>query len=305
MSEENDSLSPESLSEQDAPSLINQSWDLDFPSDELGDESRVNFDVEEGTQEITRRMDRPALAFADQSWQLDFPDPALNNLEEEQPPSSLAASSQSDMPPAPPENKSLHTPVSAQLIAQENFFKMTSPMETPWTLQQFFDGEIDLDAELSKRFPKMPMLSIIKFRTLGTSTGRKVANLSSQDGTAILTIDADMITKSVQMSFTFGSMLTLRFQLYDLNDANRRRWLELMRREQGGLAFLWGPNRWENDYLVCITRKYFSNLYAFSPSGFEAAIRLTPDITVSLLDWLEEVWAAYFDQEDNPDLLTW
>ena len=42
----------------------------------------------------------------------------------------------------------------------------------PWTLQQFFNGEIDLDVELVKRFPSMPLMSTIHFRSLGTRTGR-------------------------------------------------------------------------------------------------------------------------------------
>jgi hypothetical protein len=176
--------------------------------------------------------------------------------------------------------------------------------ETPWTLQQFFDGEIDLDKELSKRFPTIPPMTTIKFRTLGSRSGRKVA---TQDGNASLIIDADVDTKVVQMSFSYGSMLTLRFSLNSLNDSDRSRWLELMRREQGGLAFLWGPSRWNEDYLICIARKYSTNIYAFSPRNFESAIRMTASVTTELLNWLEEVWTTVPEPEDDDDspLLTW
>ncbi|MCU0511947.1 MAG: hypothetical protein MUE40_05175 [Anaerolineae bacterium] len=181
-----------------------------------------------------------------------------------------------------------------------------APEEAPWTLQQFFNGEIDLDVELSKRFPAMPMLSIIKFRTLGTSSSRRVATLATQDNAATLTVDADVATRVIQLSFTLGSMLTLRFGLNDLSDMDRNRWLELMRRDAGGLAFLWGPERWGTDYMICISRKYFTNLYAFSPHNFEAAVRLTPAVTKQLLDWLDELWKIYLKPDDEPPtLLTW
>lgn len=180
------------------------------------------------------------------------------------------------------------------------------PEQTPWTLQQFFDGEIDLDVELSRRFPNMPLLSTIKFRTLGSQSGRKVAMLETQDGGASLTLDADMTTRAVQLSFSFGSMLTLRFQLDELSDMDRERWLELMHREQGGLAFLWGAARWEADYVICISRRYYTNLYAFSPNQFEAGVRLTPNVMKQVLAWLGDIWLSEPpDDEDDAPLLTW
>jgi len=110
----------------------------------------------------------------------------------------------------------------------------------------------------------------------------------------------------IQISFTFGSMITLRFGLSELSDTDRKRWLELMRRQQGGLAFLWGPRRWTSDYLICITRKYHSNLYAFSPNNFESAVRMTSDVTTKLLDWLDEFWQDDAPpNEEPPQLLTW
>lgn len=207
--------------------------------------------------------------------------------------------------PAPrPEAKVL----DSQALTAQPETAMTAPSndEAPWTLQQFFNGDIDLDAELAKRFPTMPMMSMVKFRTLGSTSGRRVATLSSQDGSASLTFDGDMATKVVQMSFTLGSMLTLRFTMNDLSDLDRARWLELMRREEGGLAFLWGQARWANDYVICIARKYFTNFYAFSPHNFEAAVRFTPSVVGQVLDWLEEVWTSGPPPEETPPtLLTW
>ncbi|MEQ8672417.1 MAG: hypothetical protein RLP44_08795 [Aggregatilineales bacterium] len=182
-----------------------------------------------------------------------------------------------------------------------------SPKNPPWTLQQFFNDEIDLDVELATRFQNMPVLSIFRERGLGTKSGRGVATLSSGDGAAQVIFDADATTKTVQMSFTFGAMLTLRFSLDSLTDANRDRWLALMRRREGGLSFLWGPSRWEHDYLICISRQYHTNIYAFSPNNFEAGARMTPDVLNKLLDWLDKFWNAddADGTDESPDLLTW
>jgi len=194
-----------------------------------------------------------------------------------------------------------------QALQEQETALATRGDQTPWTLQQFFNGEIDLDIELSKRFPSMPMMTLIKFRTLGSKSGRRVTTLASQDGSASVTIDADAETKVIQLSFTLGSMMTLRFNLSNLSDADRARWLDLMQREQGGLAFLWGPQRWQEDYIICISRQYHANMYAFSPNNFEAGIRMTPQVAKQLLDWLEEVWQENNDDDGNGDspLLTW
>jgi hypothetical protein len=179
--------------------------------------------------------------------------------------------------------------------------------QTPWILQQFFDGEIDLDQELMKRFPTVPVLNSVKFRSLGSRSGRKVATLMTQDGSAQLIIDADIENKVIQLSFQYGSMMTLRYSLAHLSDSDRSRWLELMQREQGGLAFLWGASRWQDDYLICISRKIGTNIYAFSPRNFESAIRLTSPVIKELLVWLEEIWTHKPEPpaEDDAPLLTW
>lgn len=177
---------------------------------------------------------------------------------------------------------------------------------TPWVLQQFFNGEVDLDVELAQRFQSMPVMATINFRSTGTKSKRGVATMTTQDGSAQVIIDVDAVSKIAQFSFTFGSMLTLRFKLDELSDVDRSRWLELMRRKEGGLTFLWGPNRWDHDYLICVSRRYFTNLYAFSPHNFEAVIRMTPEITRSLLNWLETFWKESAPAKDEPPaLLTW
>jgi len=196
--------------------------------------------------------------------------------------------------------------ISAQLVEIDDSIALAQTTSNPpWTLQQFFDGEIDLDVELARRFPSMPMMSILKTRTLGTNSGRKVAELSSQDGAAGMIIDADTVSKVIQLSFTFGSMLTLKFVMSDLNNMDRERWVELMRRDAGGLAFLWGTKRWTSDYMICISRKHFTNMYAFSPNNFEAGVRITPTVIKDLLDWLEKIWDEPEPDDEPPQLLTW
>lgn len=190
--------------------------------------------------------------------------------------------------------------------AEDIVIDAPAPVGPPWTLQQFFNDEIDLDAELASRFQRMPVMSRIALRDLGKRSDRAVATLSSQDGAAQLIIETDAATRIMQLSFTYGSMLTLRFTLRDLSDVDRTRWLQLMRREQGGLSFLWGPSRWESDYLVCIARRYYVNVYAFSPHQFEAGVRMTPDVLTKLLDWLAGFWREEpRDTPNDPPLLTW
>jgi hypothetical protein len=177
----------------------------------------------------------------------------------------------------------------------------------PWTLEQFFKGKIDLDKELVMRFPNMPLMSVISFRSLGSNTHRGVATLSTADGGASLVVDATaMGNRTLQFSFTYGSMLTLRFKLDTLSELDRSRWLDLMRRKQSGLTFLWGQARWENDYVICVSRKHYTSLLAFSQNHFEAAVRITPNVTKQLVDWIEGFWKALPPPEDDsPQLLTW
>lgn len=189
--------------------------------------------------------------------------------------------------------------------------EMKSPLgNVPWTLEQFFKGKIDLDKELVMRFPNMPLMSNIVFRNLGSNTQRGVATLNSPDGAATLVVDANAQTGVIQFSFTYGSMLTLRFKLDDLSDMDRARWLDLMRRKQGKQGtptFLWGQARWERDYVICVTRRYYTSLLAFSQNHFEAAVRMKPDVTRALVDWMESLWKQPNEPEEEqpPQLLSW
>lgn len=180
-----------------------------------------------------------------------------------------------------------------------------SPQQPPWLLQQFFDGDINLEGELGRRFPALPVMSIVRFRGLGQRSGRYVAALSTQDGSATLTIDADVNTRDLQMTFGLGSMLSNRFELYGLSDVHRADWMDLMRRTDGALAFLWSTARWEQDYLICAARKYYTNIYAFSPRQIEAAVRLIPPVAAELLNWLDDIWQAPPEADASPTLLTW
>lgn len=101
-------------------------------------------------------------------------------------------------------------------------------------------------------------------------------------------------------------MVGLGFRVDPLTAGERRRWLELIRRENG-ITALWTLARWEKPYLIFVVRDYFARVYAFAPSGFEAAARLTPDMLVTLADWLEAVWfpprATEDEAAERPTLL--
>jgi hypothetical protein len=167
-------------------------------------------------------------------------------------------------------------------------------ISAPVTLQQFFSGEIDLDTDLARRFANAPLLSHIQFvPKLGEPVLRQAtAILSSNDDSATLVVDA-LIGQGPQtmleFTFTLYSALALRFQLSPLVTADRSRWIELVRRESG-IAFLWTRERWEQPYTIFVVREHFARLYAFSPMGFEAAARLTPETIRALVDWLEGIW---------------
>ena len=221
---------------------------------------------------------------------------------------SQSSDTATDVVPAETGENTPATPeITSSLVVHDGSEKQVfATDDPPWTLQQFFDGEIDLDIELSKRFPSVPLLSEIRFRNLGTRTGRRIATLNTGDQSATMIIEADTGTRAMQVSFTVGSMLTLRFSFTDLSDMDRDHWLELMQRREGGLAFLWGASRWAQDYIICITRPYFTNLYAFSPANFEAAVRLTPQVLEKLLAWLDTIWhETPVDEDDDAPLLTW
>ncbi|MCB9452471.1 MAG: hypothetical protein H6672_13620 [Anaerolineaceae bacterium] len=181
-----------------------------------------------------------------------------------------------------------------------------TPLPPPWLLQQFYQNEIDLGAELATRFPDVLLLSVGRFRSVGTKTQIGVAKLATADNMATLLVETDAVSHAVQFTFAYSSVYALRFHLNTLSELDRARWLELMRRPQGGLAFLWSQSRWADDYVISVVKGGFANLYAFSRFGYEASIRLAPDLTKKLLDWLETHWQAPAKAtNEKPSQLDW
>jgi hypothetical protein len=179
------------------------------------------------------------------------------------------------------------------LELKESGHQPTIKNKAPVTIQQFFAGEIDLDNELGKRFADAPLFSNITFKPkklVQPYPNNVSAILQTQDAAAMLTFDVRLQTAWLEATFTLGSMLSMRFELGFIDADYRKEWLELMRRDSG-IAFLWTPKRWENDYLIFVVRKHFARIYAFSPQRFEAAGRITPDALHKLLDWLESSWS--------------
>jgi hypothetical protein len=183
--------------------------------------------------------------------------------------------------------------------------------DAPWALQQYLNGQIDLDKELGSRFPAMPLMSQIHDRTYGERTKHALATIATQDGAASLLVDVDGSTRAVQFTFVLNSMIGLKFIPAKMSDADRAHWLDAMRRSQyerrpSDVAFLWGPARWESDYLICVPRKHFTNIYAFSAHHLECAARLTAEVTNKLVDWLDGLWKpAEDDTSQAPKLNTW
>jgi hypothetical protein len=175
----------------------------------------------------------------------------------------------------------------------------------PWLIQQFFSDQNSLAGELVARFPNPPLMSVIRIRQQNGRRG--VASMTTADNVASLMVNADGASGVTEFAFTYASATGMRFSLNELSDMDRARWLELMRHEETGAAFLWGQKRWGNDYIICVTKRQFANLYAFSHSGFEAAARLTPEVCKGLLDWLQGLWGVEAAQLDDtqPRLDTW
>lgn len=160
--------------------------------------------------------------------------------------------------------------------------------EAPPLLQRYGEGEIALGHELALRFPAAPLLSLFRVQVIHERTRLAAATLSAQDGSALLRVQVDG-GRSVQFAFQAFGMLGLTFSPARLSDADRRHWLANLR-QGGDVAFLWGAQRWDNDYLIGVPDRYHLNLYAFSPLHSEAAARLTPESAAQLLSWLEGAW---------------
>lgn len=163
---------------------------------------------------------------------------------------------------------------------------------TPWLLQRFLDGLVDLEAELADRYPHLPLLSVFKARSLYERSSHQVATLSAPDDAASVVVDIDAPKDLAQFTFAISGMFSRTYTLDRPSSIDRPRWLEAMDRRQGGLTFLWGVTRWEGDYLICVLKRYQTNVYAFSPAGVAASVRLTPDVTRDLLAWMRKLWTA-------------
>ncbi|MBN1200633.1 MAG: hypothetical protein JXJ20_02135 [Anaerolineae bacterium] len=173
----------------------------------------------------------------------------------------------------------------------------------PVALQRFFSGEIDLDSELVQRFLNAPLLSHVRYIPKPDEPLRSQASalFSSQDDSAILSVDVHLHTDpdaSMEFTFTMFSALALSFSLKPLLRVERRRFIDLMRRENG-IAFLWTRDRWEQPYVIFVVREGFARVYAFSPHGPQAAVRMTPDMVLALTDWLEWLWFPPEPVEDD------
>lgn len=192
-----------------------------------------------------------------------------------------------------------------QHVATPRYENDEVQIDAPWLLDQYFDGEIDLDRELTARFPNMPLMSLFHARSLGKRKKRQVAALSAQDGSASILVEVDVASRALHFTFTLGSMLGLRFQFDLLSPLDRERWLDMLRSGDEALSFLWGQSRWEADYLICAAHRHYTNVFAFSASHTEAAARLTPDVTRRLLDWLQLCWTAPRVEESPAQLNGW
>jgi hypothetical protein len=165
--------------------------------------------------------------------------------------------------------------------------------QAPVTIKQFLRGEIDLDTELARRFANAPLLTSIARSPQDTRpASRATAMMTSQDGGAMLTFDIYGDQNISEATFTMNHMMALRFHMADLSSYDRRRWLDLMRRE-AGVAFLWTSRRWEEDYFIFVLRPHYVRMYAFSPQRFESSVRLTHPVARQLINWLDMRWAQH------------
>lgn len=179
----------------------------------------------------------------------------------------------------------------------------------PWTLAQYFNGEIDLNQELAGRFPQMPLMSLIYFRAQGAKNPIQISTIATQDGAASLRVEVDSMTKITTFTFSLNSMLAVRFSPTGLSALDRAHWLEPLKRENSEIAFLWGAQRFRSDYLIAVSHKMYTNIFAFSPGHTEAAVRLTSEVCRKFTAWIEPHWAAIKDDQAEADVssqnLTW
>jgi len=184
----------------------------------------------------------------------------------------------------------LEQAVGADRSTPEAIAALSKIASTPWLIQQFMDGAIDLESELFERYPNVPLLSVAKFRALTDNNSHQIGYMAAQDESATLHIDLDSARNLAHFTFTSGGMLSHRYILDNPEAIDRPRWLDLMDRRQAGLTFLWSESRWQSDYLIWVVRRYSTHIFAFSPSGSSAAVRITPESARLLLEWLGKQW---------------
>jgi hypothetical protein len=162
--------------------------------------------------------------------------------------------------------------------------------QAPITIKQFLRGEIDLDTELARRFANAPLMTSVARSPQDTRPASlATAMLSSQDNSATMSFDLFSDRDITEATFTLNHMLALRFHLPNLSSYDKRRWLDLMRRD-AGVAFLWTSRRWEDDYFIFVLRPHYARMYAFSPDKFEASVRITHPVSRQLINWLDIRW---------------
>lgn len=158
--------------------------------------------------------------------------------------------------------------------------------EPPAWLLAAMNGDGGLDRDWAVRYPSMPLMTLMH-----TGRDRRApASLSTQDGAAGLHVAVDEDTRLLSVTYTMGGMLGLRFTTARLSDADRARWIALMRQPGTEPIFLWGHSRWETDFLIFSARTHYVNIYGYSPRGTEAAARMTADVARSLVDWIAARW---------------
>ncbi|MCU0477057.1 MAG: hypothetical protein MUC99_13330 [Anaerolineae bacterium] len=184
----------------------------------------------------------------------------------------------------------LEQAVGADRSSPEALAALSKSTSTPWLIQQFLDGAIDLETELFERYPTVPLLSVAKFRKLADQSTHNVATLSAQDDSANLHIDIDPARNLAHFTFTLGGMMSVRYVLDNPETIDRPRWLDLMERRQAGLTFLWTESRWQSDYLIWIVRRYSTHVFGFSPTGAVSGARMTPEVARETLRWLGNLW---------------
>ncbi len=174
----------------------------------------------------------------------------------------------------------------------------------PWLIEQHQYGRINIYEELTIRYPSLPLLTIIKTRESRSPSQPTLMVMSAPDGMAGLVAEVKPNTRQLQLAFTYGSVMTMRFVFDELNANVCIDWLDMLRRPQDGTAFLFTEARWEKDYLITVVRKKFACIYGFSRNGFEAAMRMTDEVKNHFHDALRRAWSLE-DGELTPKVPLW